>query len=154
MRELTPQELAFIDDRLDKYETEEEIEEKQVKNKKNKKAKVRRKLNPFFSLTNWGVGLMIIPIIFTMLFLSMMNQVEQALSVETLKMFKDQALAPEAREQLENSSYSWILSVSEIYANRGIIIGGVFTFFIILMVILISIDVLIVKRRQEVIEDD
>lgn len=141
-RKLTEEEIAFIEETLDSQEDLELLDENDqqririVQKPKVKKKKIPAYKNPM----HWVVAFISAPILLSGAFMFFLFRLETILGAGSLEWLTDSGSGELVKNTAEEMGLTWLPQVLEIYENRWLIIGILFTVFFILAIIVIIYD--------------
>ena len=147
MRELSESELEFIEKQIsmnNNVEIEKTDSEILIKRKIIKKSKrfplIRR---PMF----WAGSILIIPVVISTALIYYFMRIERIFGGGALSSFSKEGVSSGILENLNAQGLSWVPDMINIYDNRAIIFGGLFLIFLLISLILISIDIKLERKK-------
>lgn len=150
-RKLTAEELSFIEETLDLQDnmivegSNDEIIIVQPKEEKQKKLKTPAYRNPL----HWAVGLIMAPILLSGAFMFFLLRLEVIFGTGSLAWLSDTNSDGLVEDTATEMGIGWLPEIVEVYQNRWLIIGALFTVFFILAAIVVIYDSVLLPKILE-----
>lgn len=148
MKKLTDEELAFIEEQLSYQDDLEFVAEKNNDTGGNikvtslppvsnsKKSKVPAYRNPM----HWTVALIMAPILLSGVLMFLIMRVEAMFGADSLNWLANDSTGQSVKQIAQEMGFTWLAPVVEIYKERWLIVGLLFTVFFILAAMVIVYD--------------
>lgn len=148
MRKMTHAEQEYLERTLAQRVSAPVETKKKSKLSPVNKPRQKQKRAAWKKVSNWAIGLLILPVGFTAIFFYGIQNVENILGKGGLQWLSNEPQDNAFMEQAELQGLSWLPEFLVIYDNRWLIIGAVFTITIIIIGIVMIIEHLITRKRE------
>lgn len=139
-RKLTEEELLFLEETLDRKE-DLEISDSGEEIKIVEKPKIKQKKVPAYkNPMHWVVGFILAPVLFSGVFMFLLLRLEIILGAGSLEWLTGSESGKLVEDTASEMGLTWLPQVIEVYENRWLIIGAIFTIFFLLALIVIVYD--------------
>lgn len=139
-RELTEEELEFLQETLD-VQDDLEISEDNDEIKIVERPKVKYKKTPAYkNPVHWVVGLILAPVLLSGAFMFFLLRLETIFGAGSLEWLTGSDSGKLVKDTASEMGFTWLPQVLEIYENRWLIVGAIFTVFFILAILVIVYD--------------
>lgn len=140
MREISPEEEAFI---LEALENRESYSTSASASKITPKRKRHKKRRFYQKVSTWAALIMLIPAILSTLFILNMMRIESIIGNDAIKVLTSDQLPEDFKEQAAAGGMEWIPQYVELYKNKELIVGGMFTVAILIVMIMFFIEAVV-----------
>lgn len=151
-RKLTEAELAFIESTLDLKDNIEiqstDENEITIIHKEEKRKKATKKTPPYKNPMHWVVGFIMAPVLFSGVFMFFLMRLEIIFGSGSLKWLSDSDDGTLVVKTADEMGMTWLPEVIQIYQQRWVIVGILFTTFFLLAIAVIIYDNIIQPRLK------
>lgn len=157
MKDFTDDELDFIEEQLNYQDNLELVSEKTKNGGDNIKIaelsppskKDSNYIPAYKKPMHWVIGLIIAPIILSAVLMFLIARVEAMFGTDSLDWLANDSTGQSVTKIAESIGFTWLPTVIEIYKERWLIVGLIFTVFFILAAIVIIYDNFIAKKLKK-----
>jgi len=167
MKDLTNEEIAFIEDTLeyqDNLELSKDLNKNDSSDYKVKTVsapikKQKHRVPAYKNPAHWAAAFMVAPILFSALLMFLLFRVEAMFGSGTLEWLANDPTGKEVKDAAAGMGFEWVATVATIYDNRWLIVAAIFTlfFFIAMLVILydnfFSVKIAQWKRNKKLVKN-
>lgn len=151
-RKLTAEELEFLEETLEDQEELEFVEDNEASpiKKKDKPAfNKRKKVPPYKNPMHWVVAFILAPVLLSGAFMFFLLRLETVFGAGSLQWLSESESGGLVKETASDMGMTWLPEVIQVYDNRWLIIGALFTLFFVLAIMVIVYDNVIQPYIQE-----
>lgn len=149
-RNLNENELNFIKREISRRENiEVEFDDSKVKVKKRENRKENKPLKFYQKFSFWAGVMIVIPIIISMFLVNSFMRIEKVFGAGSLDFLSKDEVTDEMLLQLEINGFNGLPELISFYENKEIIIGVIFTVFILIAASFMILDVVQNKIRDK-----
>lgn len=150
-RNLNENELNFIKREISRRDEniEFDVEDYKVKVKKQENRKEVKPLKFYQKFSFWAIIMLIIPVIISMFLINSFMRIEKVFGKGALDFLSTDEVTDEMLLQLEINGFNGLPELISFYENKEIIIGVIFTVFILIAASFMILDVVQNKIRDK-----
>lgn len=150
-RNLNENELNFIKREISRRDEniEFDVDDYKVKVKKQENRKEVKPLKFYQKFSFWAIIMLIIPVIISMFLINSFMRIEKVFGAGSLDFLSKDEVTDEMLLQLEINGFNGLPELISFYENKEIIIGVIFTVFILIAASFMILDVVQNKIRDK-----